>query len=181
MNNGLIPHRYAKALYKYAEEQGKARVVYDEMLAVVKSFQDNPGLQRVLSNPNVSNDDKKKLLESAAGALVEDDYRRFVWLILAHGREEFAYQMALAYRDIYRKANHIAQVTITTATELGDAEMDKLKKVVSGAYKDCSLEYSLRVNPDLIGGFVIDVDNVRMDASLSNEIEQLRQNLLRSN
>ncbi|MDE5869648.1 MAG: F0F1 ATP synthase subunit delta, partial [Muribaculaceae bacterium] len=37
------------------------------------------------------------------------------------------------------------------------------------------------VNPDLIGGFVIDVDSTRMDASLSNELEQLRQNLIRSN
>lgn len=181
MNNGLIPHRYAKALYKYALEQGKTEEVYREMQAVVQSFQDNPSLQRVLSNPYVSNDDKRKLLESAAGDLVEDDYRRFVRLILGHGREEFAYQMALAYRDIYREANRIAQVTITTAAKLGGAEMDKLKQVVSDAYRDCTLEYSERVDPDLIGGFVIDVDNVRMDASISNEIEQLRQNLLRSN
>lgn len=181
MNNGLIPNRYAKALYKYALDKGNAKTVYEEMQQVVKSFQDNQGLQRVLSNPFVSGDDKRNLLESAAGALVEDDYRRFVRLVLAHGREEFAYQMALAYRDIYRKANRIAQVTVTTAAKLDDAEMDKLRNLVRNAYKDSELEFDTIIDPAIIGGFVIDVDNVRMDASISSEIEQLRQNLLRSN
>ena len=58
--------------------------------------------------------------------------------------------------------------------------MEKLRKLVSDSFKGMSLEFSESVNPDLIGGFVIDVDSVRMDASVSNELEQLRQTLLRS-
>ena len=89
--------------------------------------------------------------------------------------------MAYAYRDIYRKANNISQVRITTAVKLSDTEMAKLKKVVENSFKETKFEYSEDVDPELIGGFVIDVDSTRMDASLSNELEQLRQNLLSSN
>ncbi len=58
--------------------------------------------------------------------------------------------------------------------------MKKIRELVKNAFKGSVLEFSESVNPDLIGGFVIDVDSVRMDASVSNELEQLRQTLLRS-
>ncbi len=181
MVSGLIPHRYAKALYKFALESNKASEVYEEMKLVVESFQRNAELEKVLSNPFVDAADKEKVLLSAAGNKPGEDYRRFVKLILDHKREEYAYLMALAYRDIYRKDNNISQVKITTAAELPDAEMKKLQAVVEGAFKDSKFEYTSEVNPDIIGGFMIDVDSTRMDASVSGELAQLRQNLLRSN
>lgn len=181
MVNGLIPRRYAKALYKFALDKGNTTVVYDEMKEVIESFRKNPDLQKVLSNPFVSAADKEKLLVTAAGDRAENDYRGFVKLILELHREEFAHLMALAYRDIYRDANNIRQVRITTATNLEDAEMQKIRSVVEKAFTGSTLEYSYDVDPSIIGGFVIDVDSVRMDASVSNELEQLRLNLLRSN
>ncbi|MDE6865782.1 MAG: F0F1 ATP synthase subunit delta, partial [Muribaculaceae bacterium] len=53
--------------------------------------------------------------------------------------------------------------------------------VVEKSFKDTTFEYSEAVDPEIIGGFIIDVDSVRMDASISNELEQLRHNLIRSN
>lgn len=177
MISGLIPNRYARALYKFAGESNNRKAVYEEMKNVVDAFQSNPQLEKVLSNPYVSAEDKRKLLLAAAGNKPGEDYRRFVTLILDHKREEFAYLMALAYRDIYRKENHISEVRIVTAVKLPDSEVEKLKKVVSDAFKATTFEYEYEINPEIIGGFVIDVDSVRMDASLSNELEQLRQNL----
>ncbi|MDE5869666.1 MAG: F0F1 ATP synthase subunit delta [Muribaculaceae bacterium] len=181
MISGLIPHRYAKALYKFALETKSADRVYSEMKNVISSFQKNPGLAKVLSNPFVEAADKERLLIAAAGNDPGDDYKRFVRLILDHKREEFAYLMAYAYRDIYRKQNKISQVKITTAVELAPDDMKKLHDVVEKAFSDTTFEYTEEVDPEIIGGFIIDVDSVRMDASLSNELEQLRQNLIRSN
>ncbi len=181
MVTGLIPHRYAMALYKYAMETKTGDKVYEEMKQVADSFRANPSLEKVLSNPYVKSDDKKRALLAAAGKNPGDDYRRFVTLIIDHRREEYAYLMALAYRDIYRKENNISQVRITTAVELPAGEMDKLRGVVERAVKAASLEYEYTVDPSIIGGFVIDIDSTRMDASVSGELEQLRLNLLRSN
>lgn len=175
---GLIPHRYAKALFKVALENGNAAKVYDEMKRVVESFQNNSDLEKVLSNPYVDVADKEKVLLKAAGKEPGEDYHRFVKLILEHKREEFAYLMALAYRDIYRKQNNISQVKITTAVKLPDSEIDKLRQVVEKSFADTTFEYSYSIDPEIIGGFIIDVDSTRMDASMSGELAQLRQNLL---
>ena len=177
MDNGLIPRRYAKALYKFALEKGETEKIYELSKRVIEAFRENPDLQKVLSNPFISDVDKEKLLLSAAG---ENDkiFSQFVLLILSQKRVEYANAMMLAYRDIYRKENHISQAKITTATKLDESRMNKLRKLVKDAFKDRKLEFSEAVDPALIGGFVIDVDSVRMDASLSNELEQLRQTLL---
>lgn len=177
MDNGLIPRRYAKALYKFALENGETKKIYELSKRVIDSFRENPDLQKVLSNPFIGDDDKEKLLMAAAGP-EDETFKRFVDLILSQKRVEYAYAMMLAYRDIYRKENHISQAKITTAVKLDEARMEKLRKLVTDAFKDSELEFSEAVDPDLIGGFKIDVDSVRMDASLSNELEQLRQTLL---
>lgn len=180
MISGLIPHRYAKALYKFALESNSTAQVYEEVKNVITSFQQAPDLEKVLSNPFAKADDKRRLLIAAAGDKPGDDYVRFVSLILDHRREPFMYFMALAYRDIYRRQNNISEVKITTATELPKAELDKLCKVVENSYKNSTFEYQFAVDPSIIGGFVIDVDSSRLDASISNELEQLRLNLLES-
>ncbi len=178
MDNGLIPRRYAKALYKFAAEHGTTDAVYAEMKEVADAFAGNPELQKTLGNPFVSDADKEALLKAAAGSKVENDYLGFIKMLLEMRRESFMHLIALAYRDLYRKENKISQVTFTTAAQLPDAEMSKLRGMVEKAFPGRTLEYSTRIDPDLIGGFVVDVDDARMDASISNEIEQLRLNLI---
>ena len=68
MDNGLIPGRYAKALYKLAVEKGNSEEVYEEMKSVVAAFETTPGLEKVLSNPFVDRSEKEKLLLTAAGS-----------------------------------------------------------------------------------------------------------------
>ena len=96
MNEGLIPQRYAKALYKLAEEKGNKEAVYLEMKTVAFAFAQNPDMLKVLSNPFVKREDKAKLLITAAGDSVEDDYRSFVGLVLDRNRCEYMQLMALA-------------------------------------------------------------------------------------
>lgn len=180
MDNGLIPHRYAKALYKFALEKGDAERFYDLAKRVIEAFKANPDLQKTMGNPFIKDDDKEHLLMAAAGKDADENFRKFVKLIIGQKRVEYAYAMMLAYRDIYRKENKISQVRITTASPLHAHQMKKLRDLVENSFKGSTLEFSEEINPEIIGGFVIDVDSVRLDASLSNELEQLRQTLLRS-
>lgn len=181
MISGLIPHRYAKALYKFALDNGAEKRVYSEMNNVVDSFSNNPSLSKIMSNPYIETADKEKLLLNAAGNNPGDDFVRFVKLILEHKREAFAYLMAIAYIEIYRSMNKISNVRITTASELPSSEMKKLQEVVEKSFPGRSFEFSTVVNPEIIGGFIIDVDSSKLDASISGELEELRQNLLRRN
>ena len=178
MSDGLIPRRYAKALFKLTEENGASAIVYDEMKTVISSFEDNPELAKMIANPFLPDSDKSKLLIAAAGDKVDEFYKSFIRLVIEKRRTPWIEQMAFCYRDIYREKYNISQVCITTAVELPEKEMERIKELVKKSFSGTTLEFTQKTDKDIIGGFVIDVDSVRMDASLRNEIENLRLTLL---
>ncbi len=179
MDQGLIPNRYAKALYKFAIEKGQADRVYELMKNVAASFVEQPRLNDVMANPYVPSGDKTGLLTTAAHASADDVcYADFLKLLVKNKRIEFIRGIALTYLDIYRKANNIYLVKIVTATNLPDTEIARLKALVERHLGKATVEYTQEVDPELIGGFVISVNSERLDASVSNEIKQLRLKLL---
>ena len=144
MDQGLIPNRYAKALYKFALDKGEASRVYELMKNVAASFAGQPPLGDVMANPYVPSGDKTGLMMTAARASESDDcYAVFLKLV-----------------------------------RLPDGEMSRLKSLVEKHLGDATVEFTKDVDPDLIGGFVVTVNSERLDASVSNEIKQLRLKLL---
>lgn len=181
MDQGLIPRRYAKALYKFALERKQDKAVYGLMKNLADAFDCEASLQAAVYNPFISSADKVDLLKAAAGAGDTDAdscYRDFLKLLVENRRIAFARGIALAYIDLYRKANDIYKVEVVTAVNLGDQETARLKSLIEKHLKGATMEYSQRVDPDLIGGFVINIDNEQLDASISNELKQLRLKLL---
>lgn len=179
MNDGLIPRRYAKALLKFASERGDSKRCYGLMKTLAGSFDSNPELSEAVSNPFIGAKEKTSLLITASGAQKNDQtFVDFITLLLDNNRVDCVRQIALAYLTLYRKANHIYLVEITSAAPMGKSEMARLHKLIDSHVKDGTVEYSERVDPELIGGFVVTIDSERLDASLKNELKQLRLNLL---
>ena len=87
--------------------------------------------------------------------------------------------IARAYCELYRKENRIYRVKIVSAMPLDNEEEQRLKKLISSHLGDASMEYTYSTDPDLIGGFTVDIDNERLDASVKNELKQLRLKLLK--
>lgn len=178
MNEGLIPNRYAKALYKFAQEKGEAKQVYEEMKQLSKSFAEVDTLQKVVDNPYLPTLDKEKVLLTASGAKKGSCVDKFILMVIKNNREECIRSIALAYGKIFRQANDIAQVEITTATKMTISELAKIKNVVAVHEKGKTLEFTNRIDGDLIGGFVVKIDSVLLDASIKNELKKLRLKLL---
>lgn len=179
MNDGLIPRRYAKALLKFADERGAASQCYELMKRLSVSFEINPELSTAIANPFVDGATKTQLLDTAAGAGKTDVvYHDFIKLLLRNNRVDSMRHIAMAYIDLYRKANNIYPVEITSAAPLGKKEMERIHALIDSHVKDGTIEYTEKVDPDLIGGFVITIDSERLDASLKNELKQLRLKLL---
>lgn len=179
MNDGLIPRRYAKALLKFATEHSAAARCYELMKTLTGSFEANEQLASVIANPFVDAASKVSLLTTAAGAAKTDTvYADFLKLLLENNRIDLIRHIALAYLDLYRKANNIYLVEITTAAPLDKKEMDRLHGIIDSHVKGAKVEYSEKVDPELIGGFTVTINSERLDASLKNELKQLRLNLL---
>lgn len=179
MNDGLIPRRYAKALLKFATEKGQDKRVYALMQTLTDSFVKEPALSKAVTNPFVDAASKTKLLMTAAGATAKDTaFADFIKLLIANNRIDTVRSAALAYLDLYRKANDIYLVEITSASPMTAADMKRLKDIIEAHVNGASVEYHTLVDPDLIGGFVVKIDSERLDASIKNELKQLRLKLL---
>lgn len=178
MNDGLIPNRYAKALFKYSLEVGDAQGVYGEMKQLGDSFLSEASLKATVNNPFVAVADKEKVLLTAAGAQPGSTLDKFFNMVIGHNRAEFLQSMALAYVKLYREANNIARVEIVTAAEMPAEKLKTIEEIVSRRLGNKTLELTTRVDAGLIGGFVVNVDNLVLDASVKSELEKLRLKLL---
>ena len=81
--------------------------------------------------------------------------------------------ICLMFQRIYRAANGIIRVKITTAMELSDETMDKIKEFVRN-HTDKTIEFVHKVNPSIIGGFVLEVGSRQLDASLLKELKEIQ-------
>lgn len=179
MNQGLIPSRYAKALFEFASEKQADQRIYDLMHNLESSFAAEPSLQQAVGNPFIPAADKMKLLTAAAGATENDDvYARFLQLLADNNRLDAAREIALAFMKIYRSEHHIYLVTVTSAAPMGEAEEERLRKLILRHLNGGTMEYHHRVDPSLIGGFTVTVNNEKLDASVADELKQLRLKLL---
>ena len=179
MNEGLIPRRYAKALFKVAVERKVEERIYALMTNLAQSFAVTPGLSQTVANSFVDAKQKTEILVIAAQATEQDTtYADFLKLLIENRRIDFMRDIAIAFLAIYRKANSIYSVTVTSASEMTKSEVERIKAIVSQHLPEKSkMEFTAAVNPELLGGFVVNIDNERLDASIKNELEQLRLKL----
>ncbi|MBP5561755.1 MAG: F0F1 ATP synthase subunit delta [Muribaculaceae bacterium] len=178
MNDGLIPNRYARALYKLALENGDEQRVYGEMKALDRSYQEASQLKKAVGNPFLPIDEKMSLLCSAASAAPDGSSAKFMRLVVEKKREDFLRAIARAFLKLYRESYGIARVEVVTAASLPQSEVDKIVAMVSHKLGDKQLELSTAVNPALIGGFVVNIDDKELDASVKTQIDKLRLKLL---
>ena len=175
MNQGLIPRRYATALYKVDLERGTSGRSYGLMTALAEAFAANRDMQAVMSNPFVDAADKIRIPKTAAGAQDDDTtFNDFLKLLSENRRIDMTALIALSYCDIYRNANNIRRVQAVSATKLDEKTMDRIKELINKHIGNATMEFTTAVDPSIIGGFVINIDNTRLDSSVSAELDRLR-------
>ena len=177
MNDGLIPNRYAKALFKLSQERGDTSQVYNEMKHLDVAYAAEPGLKKSVNNPFLPVADKLKLLCAASRAKIDSTAAQFMELVIKNNRIDFLRAIALSFMKQYRELNGIAKVEVVTATKLGDDEINAIVDVVKEQLGGKTIELTKSVNPDLIGGFTVDVDSRVLDASVKSQLEKLRLRL----
>ncbi len=149
MDIGVISVRYARALIKAALGMKLEDQVYQEMQTLFKSYIDVPELRFTIDNPMLSKDKKEALLITALGKEPTELSRKFIALVLKEDRESTLQFMAASYITLYRKQ----------------------KNIIRG--KKGTVEFKTEVNPELIGGFILEYDTYRMDASVKTKLNNI--------
>ena len=146
MDLGVISVRYARALLKSAIAEKQEYELYQSMQSLAESYVNVPELRFTIDNPMLSKEAKQTVLETACGNNVNQLTKRFIALVLKEGREKALQFMAASYITLYRKHNNITSSRLVTAST---------------------------VDTEIIGGFILEYDTYRMDASVKSKLRRI--------
>ena len=176
MDIGVISVRYARALLKSATEQKIEDTVYTEMQQLAKSYAEVPQLRHTIDNPMLSKDLKQQLLLTACGKKPSALVKAFVQLVLREDRESVMQFMANAYVTLYRQQKNVIRGRLITATAVTPQTEQKMRQMVESRTNG-TVEFETEVNPDIIGGFILEYDTYRMDASVKSKLNSILNTL----
>ena len=180
MNTGLIPVRYATALLDFANVSELQDRVYTEIKALTQSYFQFSELRTVLDNPVLAKAEKRKIIILGAGGNVSKPFEKFLDLLLENNRESFLLSIALKFIDLFRKQKNIHYGKLTTASPINTATEKRLMEMVENTTGG-TIEMEKIIDPEIIGGFMFEVDFVRWDASISGELRRIRKEYIEKN
>lgn len=131
-----------------------------------------PQLRTTIDNPMLEKEKKAELLHTACGGQVTPLTQRFIALVLQEGRESTLQFMAASYITLYRKQKNITRGKLITAAAVSPETEEKMKRMVESRTQG-TVEFQTEVNPDIIGGFILEYDTYRMDASVQSKLREV--------
>ena len=171
----VVDRVYAHALFEAALEKDRLEPVREQLAQIVAAEAEVPELRELLRNPQLDPRARTAALEELlAGG--DELLRNFLLVLADKGRAGQLEEIAAEFERLIAEHEGILHAELTTAVELSDAEASKLLGEIEEA-SGRKVEASRAVDPDLIGGIVLQVGSHRLDASVRGRLERLRREL----
>jgi F-type H+-transporting ATPase subunit delta len=169
-------HRtYAQALFAAAKEDGRLETVHEQLIDFATAVAEVDELHALLRNPQVESREKAGILEDLLGD-ADELVRNFLMLTAEKGRIADIEEIAREFDRLMAREERRLDVELTTAYELSDEEAQEIVEQIEAA-SGRKVEATRNVDPDLIGGVVLQAGSLRVDASVRGRLERLRREL----
>lgn len=202
MNTGIIATRYATALLKLVEETGSGELVAAQVQVIEKALDEVPDFRRAVDDPAVAAVRKISLFEASLKDSMAQELHKFLELLIRNGRIGDVRLVLTTFVTEYYRSRHIKRARLVVADPaLLDPEPTPSDPVpVEGSLRQaqqpalesrlrdlvekqtgCKLILKTEVNPSLIGGFVFEVEDTVLDASVSRQLDFIRRQFIEKN
>jgi F-type H+-transporting ATPase subunit delta len=172
-----VAHRmYARALYEAAHDKGRVDAVRAQLVELASAMETTPELEAFLSNPQLDPAAKAGVLEEVTSG-ADPIVRNFVRVVASKGRAGQLRPIAEELEAIVDREQGRLSVELTTAYELDDAETAAIVSKIEEA-SGRTVEATRSVDPDLIGGLILQAGSLRVDASVRGRLDRLRRELV---
>ena len=173
-----IAEVYSRSLFEVAKEQDALDEIHDDLGEFTDALDESRDLQVFFFSPYFSSQEKKdgikKIIEGG-----NEYFVRFLELLAERHRMPALFRIRREFDSLWREENKLLEVTITSAVELDkDTAKEIGKKIEEQTGR--KIELSTKIDPDVIGGLVMRVGNMVMDASIRNRLERLRKSVARA-
>lgn len=178
MNTNRISVRYAKALFELALEENKAGNVNNDMLLFLQVSVE-PEFQSFLENPVILPSKKQEIFNGIFKNYTEELSLKFFKLLSDKNREIFLNVIARNYSGFYRKHFGIKSVELVTPFPADQKFKDNITNIIATEFKT-KVDLTDKVHPEIVGGFILTVEGLQYDASVSSSLKSIKKELLQA-
>ncbi|TNF41423.1 MAG: ATP synthase F1 subunit delta [Cytophagales bacterium] len=178
MSNERVAYAYAKSLMELAKERGQVEEVYQDFLHLKAMSDSNRDLKLVMRNPIISSEKKLNILKALyekRGAT--EATMKFYEIICRKGRENILTEMAKYFVKLYQVEKSIQVAELTTTFPIDEKLRKEFKAVIAKISNAKEVQLVEKVNPDLIGGYILTVNDKQLDESLSGKLKKLKSQI----
>jgi len=179
MSELTVASRYAKSLIDLAQEQNLLEVFKTDMSLFLHTLKANPELKAVISNPIISHSKKKHILADIFTGKIDKATLSFFNLMIDKNRGAVLYTSAEAFIDQYDIKEHITKATIVSAAPLSEVNKKTIVTEVEAMTKG-TVDLHTKVDPTLIGGFILTIGDRQLDTSISGTLKKLKKDFVKS-
>jgi len=174
MQQSLAARRYAKSLIGLAKEKNLLKDIYTDMSLISATVSANKDLQLLLNSPVVNTDKKQQILTAVFKGNLTELSLLFLNLISSKKRESLVQSIADSFINQYKELNNIITAEVTSAISLDKKQINNIVSLYNQK-EESSFEIIEKVNPEIIGGFILRVGDRQIDTSISKEIRELKK------
>ena len=168
-----IARVYAEALFETAKERGKLDVIREQLGQVADALDADRNLAVFFFSPSLSSAEKRNGIQQAiAGA--EPELINFLELLVEKHRMPVIFRIRRRFDEMWAKENKQLDVTLTSAVELDPEVVERVRGEIE-RQTDRTVQLRTRVDENVLGGLVLQVGNMVLDASIRNRLERLRK------
>jgi ATP synthase F1 delta subunit len=168
-----IAEVYARSLFEVAGERGLLDTVKEQLGQFADALNENRDVAIFFFSPYFATEEKKEGLHRAVQG-AEPIFINFLEALIERHRTPAIFRIRARYDHLWEQANKLLPVSVTTAVPLDQQIIENLGQRI-GEQTGQKIELSSTVDPEILGGLVLRVGNVIMDASIRNRLEQLRK------
>ena len=176
MKSTRAASRYAKALLDLAIERKELESVSKDIELAAKAVNESRDLKLFLSSPVVKFKVKQSILRSIFEKNVGEVTLHFMLLITQHGREQILPEIFDSFIRQYKASKNILDATIKVSTTVKADLLNELQTKLEGALGK-KIDVKIETTPSLIGGYIVEMDNYRLDTSLSGKLNKIKREL----
>jgi F-type H+-transporting ATPase subunit delta len=170
-----IARVYANALFAAAKDRGRLDAIRDQLAQFVEALEASKELRLFLFSPYFSSAEKIDGMKRAV-ADAEPEFINFLELLLEKGRMPVIFRIRRQFDALWDKENKRLGVTVTSAVELDPEIAKRIGREIEEQTGN-TVELESRVDPDILGGLVLQVGNMVLDTSIRNRLEKLRKSV----
>lgn len=179
MSQVRVARRYAKSLVQIAQEEGVFDRIHEDMEMIRATIDESRELELALKSPVINSSKKRHILEAIFGPQVSEITTKFIDILIRKGRESALFEISNQVHLLYDDINDIQIAQVTTPFEITE---DSLRQKFIDIIKEVSgkqgVELHEKVDPELIGGYVIRIDDRQIDDSVRSRLNNLKQEMV---